>query len=130
MAGYGDNDPRPVVECEIDELMEWGITKMREIYPRCTAKSVRPMLVRACRDKKMRFLRTENAAALFLVETTPWEPEPYSYQVLIVTRIVAPHEFMRLILEQWRSGRGTLARSVLNTVAFRGRIGMQSQDRL
>lgn len=58
----------------------------------------------------MRFLRTENAAALFLVETTPWEPEPYCYQVLIVSRVVAPREFMRLMLamEAWAEEIGAI----------------------
>jgi hypothetical protein len=97
---YGDNDPRPVVEAEIDELMEWGLPKYQEIYPRCTAESVRPMLIMACRGGRMRFLRTANGAALFIAETTPWEPQLYVYQVLVVTRIAVPREALRL----WRAG--------------------------
>lgn len=107
---YGDNEPRPVVEAEIDELLEWGLPKYQEIYPRCTAESVRPMLIMACRGGRMRFMRTANAASLFVAETTPWEPQLFVYQVLVVTRIYAPKEAYRLIrsAQRWAESIGAV----------------------
>ena len=95
---YDDFDVRPVVEAEIDGLMEWALEKYQEIYPRCTYDSVRPMLLMACRGGRMRFLRTKDATSLFIAETTPWEPELFVYQVFVVARITgAPKEAYRLI---------------------------------
>ena len=94
---YGDLDVRPVVEAEIEGLMEWGLPKYQEIYPRCTYDSIKPMLIMGCRGGRMRFLRTANAVGLFIAETTPWEPELYVWQVLVASRMQAPREVHRLL---------------------------------
>lgn len=94
--------PWPVVEADIEELLEWGLPRYQEIYPRCTYDSVKPMLIVATRGGRMRFLRTKNGASLFIAETTPWEPELYVYQVFVITRITAPKEAYRLVRESWR----------------------------
>jgi hypothetical protein len=84
---YGDGEPRPVVEAEIEELMLWGLPKYQEIYPRCTYDSIRPLLLLACRGGRARFLRTKDATSLFFAETTPAEPELFVYQYFVVSRV-------------------------------------------
>lgn len=94
---YSEFDPRPVVEAEIEGLMEWGLPKYQETWPRCTYDSVKPMLIMACRGGRMRFLQTDNVVALFIAETTPWEPELYVWTVLVASRIDAAREVHRLL---------------------------------
>lgn len=109
----GEGDPRPVVEAEIDELMAWGLPRYQEIYPRCTAESVRPMLILATRGGRTRFLRTKDAASLFIAEVTPWEPELFVYQIFVVARVnngTSSKEAYRLIRDsrRWAESIGAI----------------------
>lgn len=79
-------EPRLVVEAEIEELMEWGLPRYQEVYPRCTYDSIRPWLGLACRGGRLRFVRTDNAVGLFVAETTPEEPLLFVYQWIVVRR--------------------------------------------
>jgi hypothetical protein len=83
---YSEFEPWPVVEAEIEELLEWGLPKYQEIYPRCQYDGVKAFLILACRGGRMRFLRTNTATSLFVAERTPWEPDLFVYQVFVVAR--------------------------------------------
>jgi hypothetical protein len=83
---YESTVPRRVVEAEIDDLLEWGMPRFLHRYPRCTAESVRPLLMVATRGGRYNFLRTASACALFVAETTPWEPLLSVFDVFVVSR--------------------------------------------
>lgn len=89
-------DVRRVNEAELDEMLEWGVPKFQQRFPRCSRESVRPLLQTATRGGKLYFVRTDNACALFVAEVTPWEPLLFVYEVFVVSRIVAPWEVRKL----------------------------------
>jgi hypothetical protein len=91
---------RRVVEAEIDQLMEWGLPRFQVRFPRAREETIRPMLVLACRGGKLCFLRTDNAAAIFVATVTPEEPELSVYEYLLASRISVPDEVAKL----YRSG--------------------------
>lgn len=72
---YESTVPRPVVEAEIDELLEWGMVRLQHRWPRCTEQSIKPLLIMATRGGRYRFLRTSSAMALFEAVTDAFEPE-------------------------------------------------------
>lgn len=78
--------PRRVVEAEIDEILEWGLPRFLDRFPRCTPESVRPMLLVGVRGGRFNFVRTGNACGLFCAEVTPWEPLLTVYEVFVVSK--------------------------------------------
>ena len=76
-----------VTEAELDGLLEWGVSKLQQIFPDCTYESVQPMLRMATRGGKMFFARTEDACALFVAEVTALQPVLFVRCVFILRRI-------------------------------------------
>jgi hypothetical protein len=89
---------RFVREEELDELIEWGMPLFKHRFPRCTKATILPLLRSAVHgNPKLHFVRTENAAGLFVaVDPTPWEPMWVVNEVVVGSRQVAPFEVKRI----------------------------------
>lgn len=87
---------RRVNEAELDELLDWGLERFQQRYPRCSRESVLPMLRAATRGGKMYFCRTDDVCGLFFAEVSPWEPMLFVYEVFVVSRVVAAWQVKKI----------------------------------
>lgn len=89
MRGLGSDQmiPRSVREDEIDDLIGWGMPLFKHRFPRCTRETILPLLKIGVSSGRMRFVRTENAAGLFVADVTPWEPMATVNEVVVGSRM-------------------------------------------
>src|SRR5712671_470255 len=80
------NHVRPVTEADLEEGLLWGIPRFTRRHPRCTREGMLPLLRTACQGHPFKFLRTDRAFGLFMVERMPWEPLPTVFDVFVVSR--------------------------------------------
>jgi hypothetical protein len=72
---YAPTTVRRVVPAEIDWILEWGIPRFQQRYPRCTPQAWYGELQLACNGGSFYFVRTDSACGLFVAIRTPEEPE-------------------------------------------------------
>lgn len=77
---------RLVPAADIDQMIPWMIEKIRLRFPRVDPGGLANYLKSATRDGQRRFLRTDNACALFQYEKTVFEPQPIVREIFVVSR--------------------------------------------
>lgn len=83
---YSRTTVRRVVHAELDEMISWGLPRFLRRFPRCTGEAMWPILALAVNGGAYYFCRTDNACGLFVVMTSPEEPEPFVVDKFVVKR--------------------------------------------
>jgi hypothetical protein len=82
--GVKQNTVRPVMESEIEELVPWGLDRIKKRYPRATPEGLVPFLRLAVRGGRYRYLRTDNAQGIFVCDVLPWEPRGIVWDLVVI----------------------------------------------